>query len=249
MNGDPKPHYKSSKKGTKSLLTSRPSVNSFCIGGSVGEARGARPQLTFRPNWSSQGKAKSHFNKEYVAFSWKNWKFWLENQMLRTILFAGSFSCSICLIFPCWLICMLCSGLFSHHVKFYTFMFMIKISPRVVGKPPQGLFFVSVWISGPPLSWSSESITGFWTANDVLNNVVWNILIWRWHLLTVGTSLHAHHWGTSCAVWSPYVSSELVFSRLPWLSFSNGDCDWLWIWLGGIWGLLGGGSLEKIKRF
>ena len=220
MNGDPKPHYTSSKKGTKSLLISRPSVNSFCIGGSVGEARGARPQLTFRPNWSSQGKAKLLFNKEYFAFSWKNWKFWLENQMLRTILFAGSFSCSICLIFPCWLICMLCSGLFSHHVKFYTFMFMIKISPRVVGKPPQGLFFV-----------------------------VWNILIWHWHLLTVGTSLHAHHWRTSCAVWSPYVSSELVFSRLPWLSFSNGDCDWLRIWLGGIWGLLGGGSLEKIKRF
>lgn len=106
MNGDPKPHYTSSKKGTKSLLTSRPSVNSFCIGGSVGEARGARPQLTFRPNWSSQGKAKSLFNKEYVAFSWKNWKFWLENQMLRTILFAGSFSCSICLIYPAdWFVC------------------------------------------------------------------------------------------------------------------------------------------------
>lgn len=147
MNFDPNPHYTSSKTGIKSLLTSPPGVNSFCLGGSVGKARGARPQLTFRPNWSSQGKAKSFFNKEYIPFSWQNWKFWLENQMLRTILFAGIFSCSICLIFPCWLICMLCNRLSSHCVKFYTFMFMIKISSRVVGKPPQALFFVSVWIS------------------------------------------------------------------------------------------------------
>lgn len=31
------------------------------------------------------------FNKEYSPFSWQIRKFWLENQMIRTILFAGNF--------------------------------------------------------------------------------------------------------------------------------------------------------------
>ena len=77
----------------------------------------------------------------YLPFTWKNRKFRLGNQMVRAIPFGKrqkmwAVICSDA-IFLLLLVCsadfdILCSGLFSHHVKFYSFMFMHRISTRVV---------------------------------------------------------------------------------------------------------------------
>ena len=77
----------------------------------------------------------------------KKQKFWLQNQMVCTLLFElGSFRKNIWTVFwgdaifpPFSVGYPSCSGSPSHHVKFYGFMFMQKISTQVVcvnGKHP-----------------------------------------------------------------------------------------------------------------
>ena len=86
-------------------------------------------------------------HQEYLPFSLENWKFWMENQIVRASLFgkyqkiwAMILGDSIFLLFLVYLtdLKIHCSGSFSHHIKFRIvlciyYMFMhYKISTRVV---------------------------------------------------------------------------------------------------------------------
>ena len=164
------------KKGIKSLLTS-PGVYSFYISWPVGEARGAWPNLTFRLNWSPKGKEKSFFNKDFFQFSWQNGKFWLENKMvcLRSFRKCGLWFKEMQYLLYLFNLPLLidlytagCSPTTLNFIPLWPLiMFILNNSTRVVcvnGKPPQALFFLSVWISAPPRAptfLNSESITVF----------------------------------------------------------------------------------------
>ena len=77
----------------------------------------------------------------YLPFTWKNRKFRLESQIVRATSFGKLQKIWTVIredaIFLLFLVCsadvdILCGVLFSHHVRFYSFMFMHKISTRVV---------------------------------------------------------------------------------------------------------------------
>ena len=98
--------------------------------------------------WLGRNKARPHYLPRsffldwgYLPFTWKNRRSRLENQMVRanpfrklrerwTVIWGGAIVL-LFLIFSADLD-ILCGGLFSHHVKFYSIMFMHKISTRVV---------------------------------------------------------------------------------------------------------------------
>ena len=81
--------------------------------------------------------------QEHFPLTWENWKFWLENQMVGAFPFRN--------LQKIWAVIwgdanfllffltvrsadedILCSGPFSYHVTFYSFMFMHNISTQVV---------------------------------------------------------------------------------------------------------------------
>lgn len=77
-----------------------------------------------------------------VPFKWKNKKFWLENKMVGTIRGTAAENmgcdlgqCNFSTVFSLFntpiSLDILWGGLFSYHVKFYSFMIMHKLSTKV----------------------------------------------------------------------------------------------------------------------